>query len=218
MNLQNSEMNKVVSKTFLWMFIGLLITASLSYYCYDSGFSYKLLINGYFNILLIVELAMVLLFTFLFRKLSLTGVTLLFLGYSILNGITLSTIFYAFSIESIYMTFIGAALIFGALGLIGSRTNIDLTKVGTICMGTLIVGVIMSIVNIFMGSSTMDLVINWVILIAFFGITAYDMQKLKRYAYSGVYGDKLHIYFALELYLDFINIFLRLLSLFGNKK
>lgn len=218
MNLQNTEINKVISKTFMWMFIGLFITGIVSYFAYDSGLTYDLLVEGHFDKLLILELGMVLLFSFLFKRLSLTGVTILFLVYSLISGVTLSTIFYGFVSQSIYMVFIGSACIFGALAFIGSNTKVDLTKLGTFCFIGLILGMIVSIINIFMGSSMIDLVLNWVILILFFGITAYDMQKLKRYAQAGIYEDKLHIYFALELYLDFINIFLRLLSIFGKRK
>ena len=107
----------------------------------------------------------------------------------------------------------------GICAFYGKVTNRDLNKIGNILLVTLIVGVIISLINLFIGNSVVDIAVDWVILIVFFGITAWDMQKVRQLAES-VNGsnDKLAIYCAMQLYLDFINIFLRLLQLFGSRK
>ena len=109
-----------------------------------------------------------------------------------------------------------AALVFGLFAFIGSVTKIDLTRFSTIIMMSLFGIVILGIINIFLNSPTLDLFLSWVGLILFMGITAYDMQKLKAYAAVGT--DNLAILGALDLYLDFINIFIKLLNLFGKRR
>lgn len=214
-NLKNS----FITKTFLWMFLGLFATGLISYFTYQSGLTINLFYDGAFYILCIVEVVVVLLFSFLFRKLPPSIVAILYFVYAIINGVGLSVIFYAFQIESIALVFFGSAALFGIFALLGYKTNADLTKVGTILMGALLLGVILSIINIFIGSSMLNIFLDWIILIVFFGVTAYDVQKIKMMQASGaISDDKLHIYGAMEIYLDFINIFLRLLSLFGKRK
>lgn len=211
--------NSFITKTFLWMFLGLFATGLISYFTYESGLTINLLYDGAFGVLCLVEVVVVLLFSFLFRKLPPTIVAILYFVYAIINGVSLSVIFYAFQIESIALVFFGSAALFGIFALLGYKTNADLTKVGTILMGALLLGVILSIINIFIGSEPINIFLDWIILIVFFGVTAYDVQKIKRLQDSGaIADDKLHIYGAMEIYLDFINIFLRLLSLFGKRK
>ena len=113
----------------------------------------------------------------------------------------------------------GSAGVFGALAYAGYKTDKDISSMGNILMIGLIVGLILSLVNIFLSNSTLDIVLDWVILFVFFGITAYDMNKIKSLAEDpSLDQSKLHIYGAMELYLDFINIFLRILSIFGKKR
>ena len=210
---------KLIPKTFFWMFLGLLGTAIIAWYTYSSGLFLRLIIEGYWSMLLIIEVIVVLLFSFLFRKLSSTIVGILYFVYAAINGVTLSTIFYLFELNSIVYLFVAAAVLFGILALIGYKTNADLSRWHTILFTVLIIGLILSIVNLFVGNSMLDIAIDWLILLTFFGITIYDMNKIKNLQYEdGIDQEKLYIYGAMELYLDFINIFLRILSLFGKRR
>ncbi len=201
------------------MFLGLLGTAIVAWYTYSSGLFIDILFKGYFNILLIAELVVVIVFSLLFKKLPPTIVGILYFVYAMINGVSLSVIFVVFELNSIVWLFIASAILFGGMALYGYKTNKDLSNWKTLLFGVLIVGIILSLVNLFLGNSMLDIVLDWVILFVFFGITAYDMNKIKQLQYEeGLDQNKLHIYGAMELYLDFINIFLRVLSIFGKRK
>lgn len=210
---------KLIPMTFFWMFLGLLGTALVSIYAYQTDLCYNLIRDGYFEIILIAEVLVVLLFSLLFRKLPPIIVTILYFVYAMINGLSLSTIFYVFELESIATLFIAAAALFAGLGYYGYKTQKDLTKWQPLLTGVLIVGLIVSIINIFLGNSMLDIILDWVILFTFFGITIYDMNKIKLLAMDeNLDQNKIHIYCAMELYLDFINIFIRLVSLFGKRR
>ena len=211
--------NDVLPKTFFWMFLGLLGTAIVSWYTYSSGLFATILLEGYFSILLILEVVVVLLFSFLFKKLSPTMVGILYFIYAAINGVSLATIFYAFELNSIILLFIVSSLLFGGFAFYGYKTNKDLSNWRTLLFGTLLAGLVISLFNLFFRNSMLDIIIDWVILLVFFGITAYDMNKIKQLSnIDTINQDKIHIYGAMELYLDFINIFLRILSLFGKRR
>ena len=210
---------KLIPMTFFWMFLGLLGTALVSIYAYQTDLCYNLIREGYFEIVLIAEVLVVILFSLLFRKLPPIIVTILYFVYAMINGLSLSTIFYVFELESIATLFIAAAALFAGLGYYGYKTQKDLTKWQPLLTGVLIVGLIVSIINIFLGNSMLDIILDWVILFTFFGITIYDMNKIKLLAMDeSLDQNKIHIYCAMELYLDFINIFIRLVSLFGKRR
>lgn len=137
-----------------------------------------------------------------------------------INGITLSTIFVVFELSSIVYLFVISAIIFAVLAFIGYRTQKDLSSWGPYITVFLIAGIVLSFINLFfLKSSTLDLAIDWLILILFFGVTVYDIRKIKDFqAQQDFYPDKIHIYCAMQLYLDFINIFLRILSIFGKRR
>ena len=222
---ENSESNVVqknnnfISKTFLWMFLGLLATGIISVYTYNSGLLENMVYSNMFGVVAIIEIVVVLIFSLLFRKLSATAVSILYFIYAILNGFGLSVIFATFQLESVYLLFFVSALVFGIFAFIGYKTKFDLTKVGNILFALLLAGVIISIINLFLGNTILDIALSWFILILFFGITAYDMQRIKRWSQLPEFqAEKLHIYAAMEIYLDFINIFIRLLSIFGKRK
>ena len=201
------------------MFLGLLGTAIVAWYTHSSGLFIDIIYKGYFNILLIVELVVVVLFSLLFKKLPATIVGILYFVYAMINGVSLSVIFVVFELNSIVWLFIASAFLFGGMALYGYKTNKDLSNWKTLLFGVLIIGIILSLINIFLANSTLDIVLDWVILFVFFGVTAYDMNKIKQLQYEeGLDQNKLHIYGAMELYLDFINIFLRVLSIFGKRK
>lgn len=137
-----------------------------------------------------------------------------------INGVTLSVVFVVYELSSIVSVFIISALVFGILGFIGYKTNRDLNSWGTYIIVFLIAGIILSLLNLIVfRSSVLDIAIDWLILILFCGATIYDINKIKVLQESAdINQDKIHIYCAMQLYLDFINIFLRILSLFGKSK
>ena len=218
--VQNITENKLFGKTFFWMFLGLLGSALIAWYTYSSGLFINIVFEGYFNVLLIIELVAVLLFSLLFRKLPPVIVGILYFVYAALNGVTLSVIFAVFELNSIITLFIVSALIFGALSLIGYKTNKDLSNWHTYLNVFLIAGLILSLVNLFiLNNSMLDLILDWVILAIFFGVTIYDINKIKALqSESDIDQEKIYIYCAMQLYLDFINIFLRILSIFGKRR
>ncbi len=214
-----TDSKSFISKTFLWMFLGLLATGIISVYTYNSGLLENMVYSNMFGVVAIIEIVVVLIFSLLFRKLSATAVSILYFIYAILNGFGLSVIFATFQLESVYLLFFVSALVFGIFAFIGYKTKVDLTKFGNILFALLLAGVIISIINLFLGNTILDIALSWFILILFFGITAYDMQRIKRWSQVPEFqAEKLHIYAAMEIYLDFINIFIRLLSIFGKRK
>ena len=132
-----------------------------------------------------------------------------------INGITLSVVFVVYELSSIVSVFIISALVFGILGFIGYKTNRDLNSWGTYIIVFLIAGIVLSLLNLIVfRSSVLDIAIDWLILILFCGATIYDINKIKVLQESAdINQDKIHIYCAMQLYLDFINIFLRILIL-----
>ena len=212
--------NKIFGKTFFWMFLGLLGTAIVAAYTYYSGLFVNIILEGYFAGILILELVVVLLFSLLFRKLSPVAVGILYFVYSMVNGVTLSTVFAVFELYSVVYLFIVSSLIFAVLGFIGYKTNKDLSSWSTYITVFLIAGIVLSLINLFIIKSPgFDLALDWLVLVLFFGITVYDINKMKLLqADPSLNTDKIHIYCAMQLYLDFINIFLRILSIFGKRK
>ena len=209
----------LLTKTFFWMFLGLLGTAIIAWYTYTSGLFYNIIVNNYFSKVRLVEVAVVLLFSFLFRKLPATIVGILYFVYAAVNGVTLSVIFAVFELNSIIVLFVASALLFGGLALYGYKTSKDLSDWHNLLFGTLFAGLVVSIINLFLKNSMLDIILDWVILLIFFGITVYDMNKIKQLSLSpDLDENKAHIYCAMDLYLDFINIFLRILSIFGRRR
>lgn len=211
--------NKILGKTFFWMFLGLLGSGIIAWYTYSSGLFVNIVTSGSFGVLLIVELVAVLLFSFLFRKLPPVAVGILYFIYAMLNGITLSVVFVVYELYSVVYLFAISALVFGILAFIGYKTNKDLSSWGPYITVFLIAGIVLSVINLFIQNSAFDLFIDWLILALFCGVTIYDINKVKLLqSEPDIDQEKIHIYCAMQLYLDFINIFLRILSIFGNRK
>ena len=212
--------NKLFGKTFFWMFLGLLGSAIVAYYTYSSGLLFDIILKGYWEILLIVELVAVLLFSLLFRKLPATVVGILYFVYAMLNGVTLATVFAIFELSSIIYLFVISAVIFAILSIIGYKTNKDLSSWSPYITVFLIAGLVLSVVNLFiLKSSMLDLIIDWFVLALFCGITIYDINKIKMLqTVPDINQEKIYVYCAMQLYLDFINIFLRILSIFGKRR
>lgn len=212
-------MNKnVFSKVFLWMFIGLLVTFGVGYYVSTSETMLdKIFSSQMYWLFLIAELVVVIFLSARIHKMQPMTAKISFILYSFLTGLTFSSIFVVYNLTSILFVFLIAAGLFGLFALIGAFTKVDLTKLGTILMMMLLGIIVCVIVNMFVGSETFDLVLSSVSVIVFLGFTAYDIQKIKRFA-GELPEENFAIYGALQLYLDFINIFLDLLNLFGSSK
>ena len=211
--------NKILGKTFFWMFLGLLGSGIIAWYTYSSGLFESIITDGSFTILLIVELVAVLLFSFLFRKLPPAAVGILYFVYAMLNGITLSVVFVVYELYSVIYLFAISALVFGILSFIGYKTDKDLSSWGPYITVFLIAGIVLSLINLFIQNSIFDLWVDRLILALFCGVTIYDINKVKLLqSEPEIDQEKIHIYCAMQLYLDFINIFLRILSIFGSRK
>lgn len=217
--IRTMDTNSVLTNTFFRMFLGLLASAITAVYAYYSGMYMQMVLNGTFYGLAIAEVVVVILFSLFFTKASPTVVTVMFFGYAFLNGFTLSVIFAAYDLTSIGYAFAATAAMFGILAYIGYKTDKDLSNWSTILSVTLIVGLVLTIINLFVGNTMLDIALDWAMLFLFFGLTVYDMNKIRAMHDAGFCGDeKLYVYGAMELYLDFINIFLRILSIFGKHK
>ena len=157
------------------------------------------------------------------NRISFTTATILFIVYSILNGVTMSMLFLIYTMSSIATTFFVTAGTFGAMALFGYATKKDLTRIGNLCIMGVIGLIIASLVNMFLHNSMMDLIISYVGVLLFVGLTAYDSQKIKQML-SGEdievneTTQKIALMGALTLYLDFINLFLYLLRILGDRK
>ena len=210
--------NSIYSKVFLWMFIGLLLTFATGYYVSSNqGLLYSLYSSGLPFLLAIIEIVLVLVLTSRLSKMSTQTAKVLFLAYSFVTGLTFSSLFYVYSLQSIMNVFLISAVLFLIFAYLGKTTNIDLTKLGSTLVMILLGLILVSIINIFLGGTALEMLLSYLFVIVFFGITAYDMQRLKDY--QQFYGeDKAVILTALQLYLDFINIFIELLKLFGKNK
>ena len=217
--VQSISFNSVLTSTFFRMFLGLLASAIAAYYTYSSGLFIKILTTSGYTIFAVIEIAIVLAFSLLFKKLSPTIVTILYFAYAFLNGFTLSIILVVYQMTSIVYAFVGTAALFGVLAFIGKTTDKDLSNWGTYLIIALLIGLVLTIINFFIGSSMLNIVLDWAILFIFFGLTVYDTNKIKNMYESGFMdNEKLYVYGAMELYLDFINIFLRILSIFGKRR
>ena len=210
------ENNKLFSKVYSWMFIGLLISFITGYYVSTKQNMVYNLANGYW-ILALIEIGVCIWLSAGIRKMQTMTAKILFCLYSFLTGLTLSFIFVVFKMESIVLVFGITSLMFAIMALIGHFVNVDLTKLGPILFMGLLGIVIASIINIFVGSETFDLGITIIGIIIFTVYIAYDIQKVK-YIANGLEEDKAAIICAFELYLDFINLFIKLLRLLGKSK
>ncbi len=220
-NKNENGISRFFTKVYLWMFIGLLLSSISAYFTFVNP-AMNSFVYSSFGLILTIELIVVITFSLLRRKVSPMGAKIMFIVYSIISGLTLSSIFIVYKLSSIMVVFLSAAIMFGLLALYGYFTNQDLTSFGKLLMFGLLAVIIMSIINIFVTSQSFDITISIISIIIFLGLTAWDMQNLKRIYYyyenDSVALDKSAIYGALDLYLDFINIFLDLLRLFGKSR
>lgn len=213
-------MNKqtLLSKVFMWMFIGLLVTFLTGYLVSLNPNMLLSLFGGVGYVFCVIcELLLVIFLSARISKMSPTTAKVSFLLYSFVTGLTFASIFIVYELTSIIYVFLITALVFGVFAFIGSSTKLDLTKTGTYLLMALLSVLICTILNMFIKSSSFDFVISVISVLIFIGFTAYDVQRVLRLYDNNVLPEEnLAIYGALDLYLDFINIFLELLKFFGK--
>ena len=231
---QTGVSEQPVAKTFMasvfsWMGIALAISAVTAYvFGTDASYLSYLLnpqsggLTGLGYAVMFAPIGFVLLMSLGFNRLSATALSGLFLVYSIIMGMSLSFIFMMYTRSSIYGVFFASAAMFGVMGLVGYTTKTDLTKMGSLFFMALIGIIVAGLINLFIHSNGLSYIISFVCVIVFTGLTAYDVQKLKNIGASSEYGSeatsKMSVLGALTLYLDFINLFLALLRLFGSRR
>jgi FtsH-binding integral membrane protein len=220
----SSALPVLMRKVYTWMALALVITGVTAYGVANSPAILQMIVTNkiLFFGLLIGELALVWGVSAMIDRLSLTTATLLFVLYSVINGVTLSFIFLAYTYESVTSVFFITAGTFAAMALFGYFTKTDLSSIGRILFMALIGLIIATIVNIFVKSSGLGMVLNYVGVLIFVGLTAWDTQKIKQMLATaedtGETAQKVALMGALSLYLDFINLFLYLLRIFGSSR
>lgn len=208
--------NNLYSKMFMWMFIGLMITFLTGYYVStNSNMLYNIFATKLYWVIFIAELITVVVLSARIMKMSKNGAIFGFLLYSFITGLTFSSIFVLFKMSSIMFVFLITAILFLVFALIGYFTKMDLTKVGSILFMGLLGIILASLLNLIFKSESFDLVLIILGIIIFIGYIAYDINKVKRLE-GMIDEDKLAIIGALDLYLDFLNLFIRLLQIFGK--
>ena len=222
---QSSVFSSLMRKVYVWMTLALCVTGLTALYVSNNHelmtaiFSSRILFYG----LMIGEVAMVWILSASIYKMSFFTAASMFVLYSILNGVTMSFIFLAFTVTSIATTFFITAGTFAAMAIVGYTTKKDLSGWGRYLFMALIGLIIATIVNIFVASTALDWIISYIGIFIFVGLTAYDSQKIKSMimTYGTEVNDstqKLALMGSLNLYLDFINLFLYLLRIFGRNK
>ena len=210
--------NKIFPKVFLWLFVGLLVSGVTAFYVSNQpNMMYNIYEENWYFWLVLAELAVVIFLSARIHKMRHMTAIISYLLYSILTGTTLSVIFAAFTTGSIAIVFGITALIFAIFAMIGYTTKADLSKWTNILLIGLLAVIIVGIINIFIGSDMVALVTSIITVILFIGFIAYDIQKIKYLTTVMDDENKIAIIGALELYLDFINIFIHLLSIFGRR-
>ncbi|MDO9083338.1 MAG: Bax inhibitor-1/YccA family protein [Humidesulfovibrio sp.] len=216
--------NAFMRGVYGWMSAGMLLTAAAAWYTATSPLGVSLLQTpGLMLGLILVQFGLVIGLSAAINRLSGTAATLMFLAYSALTGLTLSSIFFVYSMTSIFQAFVVTAGMFGAMSVYGMVTKRDLTSMGSFLFMGLIGIVLASLVNMFLKSSAMGFVISVIGVLVFTGLTAYDTQKLKYMGEAMPLGDgtairRGTILGALTLYLDVLNLFLMMLRLFGSSR
>jgi len=224
-SLQQANENaqrKFMSGVYQWMVVALAISGAVAWLVSGNAAIQRIIFSNtlVFFALIIGELALVWWLSASIGKISVQAASIAFVAYSALNGLILSSVFLIYTHASITRIFLITALMFGGMSIYGMRTKSDLRSMGRYLYMALIGVIIASLVNLFLASSWLDVVISMVTVLVFTGLTAYDTQKLLSVANQADGSErfqKVAIIGALQLYLDFINIFLALLRLFGRR-
>lgn len=217
-----------LNRVFLLMFAGLGVTALAALAAITVPAIYYTIFSSaaVFYGLIIGELVLVVALTAGLKKMSSSTAMTLFYVYAAVNGLTLSLLFVVYEITSIYAAFGVTAVMFGIMSLIGATTKKDLTRMGSLLLMGLIGIILAAVVNMFLGNAMLDIIVSAIGVVIFIGLTAYDTQRIKRNLETAVRSGesgrelvrKISVMGALSLYLDFINLFLRILRLFGKRK
>lgn len=220
----SGDSGSFIQKVFAWMFFGMLLSGGAAFFLLSNTSAVNLILGNdliYYGLVLF-ELALVIGLSWLAKKLPYALVALMFIVYAITTGLTLSIVVLAYTTTSIVMVFMITAGIFAAMSVYGFVTKRDLSGIGMVMFMLLFGIIIAGIVNFFLNSSVVSFITSVIGVIVFTVLTAYDMQKIKKIGESsGFSGDdlnKLAVTGALSLYLDYINLFLELLSLFGKRR
>ena len=219
----SSAVRTLLKSVYMQMAAALSVTGLVAYFLSESpAFVETMFTNpSIFWITIIAQFGLVIWLSARLGSMSMSTATLLFIAYSALMGVTMSSIFLVYTAQSIASTFFITAGTFGAMSVIGLVTRVDLSRLGSILLMALIGLIIATIVNIFLGSETLYWVISYVGVLIFVGLTAFDTQKIKdmivQYGSADEVGYKIALMGALTLYLDFINLFLYLLRILGNR-
>jgi len=222
--------NKLLRTSFTWMAIAMLLTTlAAMLFAFVPELTQLLMVQTevgfkpsiFAYVVMFAPLIFVMVMSFALNKLSYPALLGLFISYALVNGISFSFIFQIYNIGSITKVFLSTSALFAVMAIAGYTTKTDLSKLGTLLKIGLIGIVIAMLINFFMHSAQVDYIISILGVIIFTGLTAYDVQKIKALGYQSegsAISSKLGIMGALTLYLDFINLFLFLLRLFGGKK
>ncbi len=216
-----TDVNEYLSKVYRWMAGALGLSALVAWYAASSTAFMELLLanQALFFVIIAAELGLVFYLSFGFNRMSDRTAMISFITYAALTGLTLSTIFMVYTVASIMQTFLATAGTFGALSVYGATTKRDLTAWRSFLFMSLIGLIIASLINLFMASHFLTWVTTYAGIVIFAGLTAYDTQKLKHYAAAGMGAmEKGAIIAALALYLDFINLFMHLLRVMGDRR
>lgn len=212
----------VMTGAFMYMFMALLVTGITALLVASSDAMLAAIFSSRLSFYFVIglEFAIVMGANAAMKHNNMVLSAVLFFSYAVVNGLTFSVIFLAFEMASIQMAFFSTAVVFGIMAFIGKVTNKDLSSIGNLLIIGLVGTIIVSLVNILIGSSMLDIGISVVTIIIFLGLTAYDTQKIEMIAVenSDYNPAVISLLGAMELYLDFINLLLRILSLFGKRK
>lgn len=211
--------SKIFSKVFFWMFIGLLVTFATGYICSSNTDILEFIYGSNINylILIIVELGLAIFLAAKLESMNPIVAKVSYILYTFFSGVTFSSIFVIYKLDSILLIFLASAILFLIFAIIGHTTKVDLTKFGPLLAMILFGVIICMLINIFLGSEQFDIIISCFSVAVFLGYIAYDIQKVKKL--DNVYPEEnLAIYGAFQLYLDFINVLIDLLRLFGNER
>jgi FtsH-binding integral membrane protein len=208
-----------MSRVYGWMFCGLAVTGGVAWTAATNP-ALQAVVRGWFLPLVIGELALVLALTWLAPRVSGAVAALLFLAYSVVNGLTFSVLFFVYQLGSIGEAFLLTAGVFGAMSAYATVTRKDLSGWSAFLFMGLVGIIIAGVINLFVRSDMMGFVVACASVVIFAGLTAYDTQKLRNLHASAGYSAaaSLSIVGALMLYLDFVNLFLALLRLFGRRR
>jgi FtsH-binding integral membrane protein len=213
------EVISAMNRVYGHMSLAVLASMIVSYFVGTSPELLQFFFTGILKwVVIFAPLAAILVMSFASDNFSKSGLQLFLYAFAGLMGLSFATIFAIYTMGSIFTAFMGAGVLFGTMSLYGYFTKKDLTSIGQFMFVGLIAIVIASVINIFIGSTVMQMVISALAIIIFMGLTAYDTQKIREIVSIGGDTGREEVMGALTLYLDFINLFLNLLQLFGNRK